>query len=118
MKCHYEARGHAGPVSSNGWILLADRMHLSGREVQIARAILEDQKEASIALHLGISPHTVHTHLERLYRKLGVSSRLSLAVCLLTRYIELLGDPETRVPEGDVHRGSDAQRALILAGPA
>lgn len=63
--------------------MLARRLSLSPREVEVARGVLLDEKEFAIALNLGISVHTVHTHLERMYRKLGVSSRLQLAVELL-----------------------------------
>lgn len=61
---------------------------LSRREREIAALLLTDAKECAIAAHLGISPHTVHTHVARLYRKLGVASRLQLAVWLLARALE------------------------------
>jgi DNA-binding CsgD family transcriptional regulator len=40
-----------------------------------------------IADHLGISPHTVHTHIERLYRKVGVASRVSLVRRVFVEYL-------------------------------
>ena len=36
--------------------------------------------ELAIASDLGISQHTVHTYLERVYRKLAVGSRVALVV--------------------------------------
>jgi DNA-binding CsgD family transcriptional regulator len=68
------------PIPDESWTLLARRLALSPREIEVARGVLLDEKEFAIALRLGISVHTVHTHLERMYRKLGVSSRLQLAV--------------------------------------
>jgi len=62
------------------WHGLACRLKLSPRELQIVRGVFRDKKERAIAAEYGISAHTVHTHLERLYRKLGVSSRVSLIV--------------------------------------
>jgi len=58
-------------------------LRLSRRECEITQAVFDDAKEETIAAGLGISAHTVHTHLERLYRKLGVGSRASLVVLVL-----------------------------------
>jgi DNA-binding CsgD family transcriptional regulator len=60
------------------WAIIADQLNLSPREVQIVQYTFDAEKELAIGDKLGISPHTVHTHLERLYRKLGVSSRVGL----------------------------------------
>jgi DNA-binding CsgD family transcriptional regulator len=60
---------------------------LSARESDIVKAVFEDQKEYCIAANLGISSHTVHTHLERIYRKLHVSSRVALVVRVFTEYL-------------------------------
>ena len=60
---------------------------LSGRESEILQAVFDDQKESCIAANLGISAHTVHTHLERIYRKLHVSSRVELVVRVFAAYL-------------------------------
>ncbi len=70
-------------ITDDAWEALKIELVLSPREVQIAQAILQDQKELAIAQKLGISHHTVHTHLERLYRKLRVNSRIELVVRLV-----------------------------------
>jgi DNA-binding NarL/FixJ family response regulator len=75
--------------SDNIWRLLAGSLELSPRESQIVRAVFDDQKESTIAVSLGISPHTVHTHFERLYRKLGVTSRLTLVSRVFVEYLWL-----------------------------
>ena len=80
------------PVSA--WKCMTERLQLSTREREIAECILEDQREADIADRLSISPHTVHTHLERLYHKLGVTSRLQLAVRLAAEAIHCVSDQE------------------------
>lgn len=58
---------------------------LTAREREIIALLLTDAKECAIAEQLCISPHTVHTHVNRVYRKLGVASRVQLAVWLLAR---------------------------------
>jgi DNA-binding NarL/FixJ family response regulator len=78
------------------WRRLALSLRLSERESQIVPALLEDKKESAIATHLGISRHTVHTYTERLYRKMGVSSRVGLVRRVFVEYISLAR--RTRVP--------------------
>ena len=73
--------------SDEAWRHLADELQLSGRESQIVRGVFDDQTEPAIAAHLGISSHTVHTHLDRLYRKLGVSSRVALVLRVVAEYL-------------------------------
>ena len=71
------------------WLDISARLHLSRREAQIVSLILHDEGEARIAEALGISSHTVHTHLERLYRKLHVSSRCQVVLCVFREYVRL-----------------------------
>jgi DNA-binding CsgD family transcriptional regulator len=75
--------------SDNIWRLLAGSLKLSQRESQILPAVFDEQNESTIAVSLGISSHTVHTHLERLYRKLGVTSRVSLVTRVFVEYLWL-----------------------------
>jgi DNA-binding CsgD family transcriptional regulator len=75
------------------WDRLAQALKLSPRETQIIRSILQDRKERAIAADLGISPHTVHAHLERLYHKLGVSSRVQLVVRVFAECAPLIAPP-------------------------
>ena len=53
---------------------------LSARELEIARLAGEGLSNKEIALVLQISPHTVATHLRRIYGKLGLHCRAQLAV--------------------------------------
>jgi len=53
------------------------------------QAVFDDQNESRIARSLGISAHTVHTHIERVYRKLGVSSRVTLVVRVFVEHLSL-----------------------------
>ena len=74
----------------DAWKTTAQSLCISDRELQIIQGIFDDQKELTIAQDLTISAHTVHTHLGRLYRKLGVSSRAGLVLCILSKYLSSL----------------------------
>jgi len=83
--------GRAGAfLSGESWDAIAAALRLSPRESEIAFAILlDDPSESGIADRLGISMHTVHTHIERVYRKLGVTSRSKLVAALFEAYVTL-----------------------------
>jgi DNA-binding NarL/FixJ family response regulator len=70
----------------SAWQTIATSLRISARELQIIQEIFDDRKEMAIAAELTISVHTVHTHLERLYRKLGVGSRVGLILCIFAEY--------------------------------
>ena len=53
---------------------------LTSREIEIIAAIKEGNSNREIASKLAISEETVKRHLSNIYGKLGVSSRLELAV--------------------------------------
>jgi DNA-binding CsgD family transcriptional regulator len=74
----------------DAWEVIASSLRISDRELQIIQEIFDDRKESAIADDLTISVHTVHTHLERLYRKLGVSTRAGLILCILSEYLSSL----------------------------
>jgi HD-GYP domain-containing protein (c-di-GMP phosphodiesterase class II)/DNA-binding CsgD family transcriptional regulator len=48
---------------------------LTGREVEVLRLIARGTTTRDVAAHLGISPKTAGTHIERIYAKTGASSR-------------------------------------------
>jgi DNA-binding NarL/FixJ family response regulator len=86
------------PIASRGrsiltydaWKTIAKSLRISDRELEIIQGIFDDRKEFAIASELKISAHTVHTHCERLYRKLGVSSRVALVLYILSEYLSLV----------------------------
>ncbi len=51
-----------------------ENCNLTAREVEIVRLLSEGGTYASIAECLGISKHTVGSHIKAVYRKLGVHS--------------------------------------------
>jgi DNA-binding NarL/FixJ family response regulator len=59
---------------------MTDEEPLSGREREILNLLTEGLAYKQIADRLGISPHTVHNHLRRIYGKLHVQSRTEAVV--------------------------------------
>jgi DNA-binding CsgD family transcriptional regulator len=57
---------------------------LTRREQETLDLLLTDASEKLVAARLGISPHTVHDHVKKLYRKLGVTSRAALMALALS----------------------------------
>ena len=57
---------------------------LTGRERQIATLVGQGMSNRDIAQHLGISKRTVDAHLEHIFGKLGITSRVQLATIQLT----------------------------------
>jgi DNA-binding CsgD family transcriptional regulator len=78
-------------LSSAAWSAIGESLKLSARELQIVTCIVEDLAETQdeVGRHLGMSPHTVHTHVERLYKKLGVANRSHLIVRVFAAYVHL-----------------------------
>jgi DNA-binding NarL/FixJ family response regulator len=56
---------------------------LTTRELQIARAVAEGRGNRDIATQLGITEQTVKNHLTSVFEKVGVASRLQLALAIL-----------------------------------
>jgi DNA-binding NarL/FixJ family response regulator len=67
------ARTHSAP---------ADQVHLSPRELEVARMIAKGYPNKIIASVLEISVWTVSTHLRRIFAKLGVSSRAAMVTSI------------------------------------
>lgn len=80
------------------WQHIFASLKLSQREIEVVRCILEDIPEHRIADRLGISRHTVHTYTERLYRKLGVSSRVELTVRVFASFLSTLDEQQRQMP--------------------
>jgi len=68
------------------WRSLAAALGLTPRECGIVRAVFDGASEKHTAEGLGLSPHTVHTYLWRIYRKLHVQSRAELLVRVFAEF--------------------------------
>lgn len=68
-----------------------DALHLSAREQEILDWICRGKTNIDIAAALDISPFTVKNHLQRIFRKIGVSNRTEAA----TKYNQALRELRT-----------------------
>jgi DNA-binding CsgD family transcriptional regulator len=74
-------------IEGDLWARVVVSLKLSSRERQIVECMLAGvDSEVLIGERLGMSSRTVHTHLERLYRKLSVTSRSQLLAYLFVAY--------------------------------
>jgi DNA-binding CsgD family transcriptional regulator/PAS domain-containing protein len=62
---------------------LIERLGLTRREAEVALRIAAGATRDAIAAELGVSPHTVRAHTERIFLKLGVNTRGAVAMALL-----------------------------------
>ena len=81
-------------LSEAAWAAVAGSLQLSKRHMEVVKGVFDSEKETAIAGDLGISQHTVHTHLDRIYEKLGVGSRQELVQAILGEFLRLTADPE------------------------
>jgi DNA-binding NarL/FixJ family response regulator len=71
--------GAARPASERS-VIVARLATLSGRELDVARAIAQGRSNAQIATDLHMSVATVKAHVTRLFAKLDVDNRVQLAL--------------------------------------
>jgi DNA-binding NarL/FixJ family response regulator len=73
---------------------------LPERQQQILEQLLRGDGEKQIARHLGLSIHTVHTYIRRLYLRLNVSSRSELfRACYTQEGQPLFAPPEVPIKQ-------------------
>ena len=75
--------------SPEAWDEIAQSLKLSGQELRIVRGVFDDCTELDIAGRMKVSPHTIRSHCERLYRKLGVTDRVKLVLRVVEAYLAL-----------------------------
>ncbi|MCB9858171.1 MAG: response regulator transcription factor [Phycisphaerales bacterium] len=75
-------------LQQDQWRTIVADLRLSPREEEIVKYIFDGLKETAIARALDISPHTVHTHLERLYHKIHVQSRCEVALRVFQTFLD------------------------------
>jgi DNA-binding CsgD family transcriptional regulator len=76
------AARHTTLMSEQSAFSVARLPELTPRERHVAVHVADGSTDREIARNLGISPPTVHKHLEQIYRKLGLTNRASLAALI------------------------------------
>jgi DNA-binding NarL/FixJ family response regulator len=94
-------------LSDLAWQEIARSLRLSERELQIVRAMFDDCTENAIAANLGVARRTVHTHFERLHRKLAVADRLQLVLRVMDEFLMLTVASESNLPSICANRVAD-----------
>lgn len=78
-------------LTAEQWDKVGKHLGLSPRELQIAGYLPLDLSEASIGDLLRISPHTVHSYMQRLKTKVGARTRAGIVAALFRTYRTLNG---------------------------
>lgn len=74
-------------LTKQQWRAIASGLELHERQLQLVQCIVDGLNEDSMAEKLGLSSHTVHTHLKRLHRKLDVHNRSSLMTTVFAAHL-------------------------------
>jgi len=77
---------------------------LTTREIDVLELLAQGCSYAQIGERLGISAHTVASHIKNGYRKLGV--HCAAAAVMRAVELELIGPRSAREPRGPVSDGS------------
>ena len=85
-------------LSEQAWAEIARSLTLSPRELQIVRGIFDDCTEATIGAKLAISPHTVHSYIDRIHHKLAVMDRSQLILRIVGEFLTLTGTVDGTLP--------------------
>jgi len=85
-------------LTAQAWDEVGEGLGLSKRQIQIIQAVFDDQTERAIGEALGISAHTVHTHLERLYHKLEIRDRAQLVLRVFDQFMARTTVAGSRLP--------------------
>ena len=97
-KAREERTSGARILGQQAWASISRSLGLSTRELQLVRGVFHDDTDFAIASSLGISPHTVHTHFERLHHKLGVDNRAQLIMRVVQEFLKLTASPGSILP--------------------
>jgi DNA-binding CsgD family transcriptional regulator len=80
-------------VTKFGWAEMGRKLGLSRRELDVLQGVFDCVTEGELAARLGISEHTVHTHFNRLFKKVGVRTRVELVLRVMAAVVSEEGAP-------------------------
>ena len=76
-------------LTDHAWLEISRTLDLTKRELQIVQSVFDNQHEVEIAKCFKLSPHTVHMHMNRLFKKLTVTSRTELVLRIVEQMVAL-----------------------------
>ena len=79
----------ASLLTDHAWLEISRTLGITKRELQIVQAVFDNKHEADTAKRFKLSPHTVHMHLNRLFKKLNVTSRTELVLRIVEQMVAL-----------------------------
>jgi DNA-binding CsgD family transcriptional regulator len=85
--CHGGGRGNGSVLCDAAWDAVTNGLGLSPRELQVLRLVVDGHTEDDMAERLALSPHTIHTYMNRLHEKLQSSDRARLIARILREYV-------------------------------
>jgi len=95
-------------LSGHAWSEIAKALGITPRELQIIQAVFNNEHEAETAERFKLSPHTVHMHMNRLFKTLAVTSRTELILRIVEALVTLtLSETAILPPICPRHRTGD-----------
>ena len=88
-------------------------LDLSARELEVLEAITKGKTNLDIAAALDISPFTVKNHVQRIFRKIGVTNRTQAAA----RYADATRQTSPATPPDPASEGASMSEAFTKAAP-
>jgi len=85
---HKKLRG-AAILSDHAWSEIATALRITPRELQIVQGVFDNLTQKQVASRLSMHEHTAHTHLNRLFKKLNVTTRTELVLRVIEQLIAL-----------------------------
>ena len=76
-------------LSDHAWHEVAKALGITRREQQIVQGVFDNLTENAIGGRLNLTEHTIHTHLNRLFKKLNVTTRTELVLRLIEQFVAL-----------------------------
>ena len=95
------------------------RLELSVRESEIVACIACGKDTREMAKTVGISNHTVRTHLRNIFNKLSINSRvglMSLVLLNVLKGVDSVGRPGAGTPSVESEVAVDAQPHAVPSG--
>jgi len=108
----------ASLLTEHAWHEIGRTLGITKRELQIVQGVFDNQHEADIAKRFKLSPHTIHMHLNRLFKKLAVTSRTELVLRIVEQLVALtLSETAVLPPICPRHQSGECFRYRTAAKP-